>query len=237
MADKSWTDLSRLFAGNLDALAALSAASLTRAHAFDLPHAMRDRPVVARRLRQGMEAAWDHALDAGQLPPETPNWWGLVLRGKLPSRGKAGARVVKRVLSDNEVGELLRWLPNFSRDVDDMLTLYLWTCCRGAEIVAMERTEITHEVDSVWWTVPRAILKMRRNPLTVDLRVPVVGRACALVMRRMDAHAARWVFPSRAGGPHCTESSRNVGVESNALLRDAARASTVAPTGGELGAA
>lgn len=201
VTEKTYGELERLFRTEISgALERLPAASLTRAHAFDLLQPMRSKPVVARRLRQGLGAAWDFALDAGRLPADAPNWWRLVMRGKLPSKGKqiAGKTVGagKRWLTEGEVSELVRWLPNFSRDVEDGLTLYLWTCCRGAEIVAMERTEISREADGVWWTVPKEKLKMRRNPLTVDLRVPLVGRALAVVERRLAAVPGRWLFPS-----------------------------------------
>ena len=201
---KTWAEIDRLLAREIDSIAALPAASITRAHAFDLLDPMRSRPGVAGRLRQSLGAAWDRALDAGRMPPETPNWWRLVLRGKLPSQGKRvdGERVGtgKRVLTEVEVGTLLRWLPNFSRDIEDVLTMYLWTCCRGAEILAAEKTEITREPDGVWWTVPRGKLKVRRNPLTVDLRVPLVGRALAVVERRLAAGSGPWLFPTPGRG-------------------------------------
>lgn len=146
---------------------------------------MRHRPVVANRVRQGLGAARDHALDAGRLPSETPNWWRLVLRGKLPSRGKVvqGRAVgpAKRVLSESEITALLRFLPNFSRDVEDALVLYLWTACRGAEIVAMERHEVARERGVPWWTIPAVKQKGRRHPARTGLRVPLVGREPAPV--------------------------------------------------------
>jgi integrase len=216
VAARTYGELQRLFGRELSAFERLPAASLTRAHAYDLLDAMRGRPVVAQRLRQGLGAAWDQALDAGRLPADAPNWWRLVLRGKLPSRGKAiaGQQLgeAKRVLSEAEVAALLRWLPNFSRDVCDALTLYLWTCSRGAEILAAERSEITREADGVWWTVPRARLKMRRNPLTVDLRVPLVGRALAIADRRLAAHDGRWLFPSVGASGHVEQKAIGVAV-------------------------
>lgn len=200
---KTYAEADRLLAGELLALQDRPAASITRADAFDLLEAMRSRPVVATRLRQLLGAVWDRALDAGRLAPEVPNWWRLVLRGKLPSRGKmvAGqpAGTGRRTLDGAEVTQLLRWLPNFSRDVDDALTLYLWTCCRGAEIVGLQRDDITDEPDGLWCTIPRARLKMRRNPLTTDLRVPLVGRALAVVQRRLQATDKAWLFPSPGG--------------------------------------
>jgi integrase len=204
VAPKTYCEADRLLTRDIDAIERRSAASITRADAFDLLNSMRDRPVVAGALRRLLGAVWDHALDAGRLPPDVPNWWRLVLRGKLPSKGKiVGGEhqgVEKRALSEAEIALLIPWLPNFPRDIDDALTLYLWTCCRGAEIMAMAAEEITEEPDGLWWTVPREKLKMRRNPLTIDLRVPLVGRAEAVVRRRLDALGETkkgYLFPSR----------------------------------------
>lgn len=203
------TEVARLFDRELGGLENEQAVDLTRTQAFDLLHSMRSRPVVARRLRQALGSAWDRALDSGRLPPDTPNWWRLVLRGKLPSKGKQiggkSTGVSKRVLNDRELAVLIPWLSNFPENTRDALTLYLWTCCRGAEIVAMERREITREADGVWWTVPRGKLKMRRNPLTVDLRVPLVGRALEVVERRLAATSGRWLFPSKKKGAHVAQ--------------------------------
>ena len=207
----TYHEAARICRLKLDAIADLPAAELTRAQAFDLLDGMRDIPVLASRLRQLLGAVWDRALDAGRLPPETPNWWRLILRGQLASRGKmvAGKRAgpAKRVLSPLELGALVRWLPNFSRDVEHVLTLYIWTCCRGGEIVAMERGEISDEADGLWWTIPRERLKMRRNPLTVDHRVPLVGRAEAIVRLRLAASDRRFLFASDARAGHMAQTA------------------------------
>jgi integrase len=203
---KTHREARRLLAVATESIADRPAASITRADAFEIVDAMRDRPVMAMRLRQTLGAVWDRALDAGRLPPEAPNWWRLVLRGQLRSRGKVvrgeQAGPVKRVLTGAEVGALLGWLHHFSADVSDVLTLYLWTCCRGAEIVGMERREIVEEADGLWWVIPRGRLKMRRNQSTTDLRVPLVGRAEAIVRRRLEI-PGRHLFPSpRAKSGH-----------------------------------
>ena len=222
VTEKTYNELERLFGTELGGVADELVAKVTRAMAFDLLQPMRSRPVIARRLRQGLGAAWDHALDAGRVPPESPNWWRLVLRGKLPSLGRTigGEQegVTKRSLSAAEVGAVLRFLPNFSRDIEDTLELYLWTCCRGSEIVAMERDEIAREADGVWWTVPKAKLKMRRNPLTVDLRVPLVGRALEVVERRLAAASGNFLFPSpreSTSGGHIQQKAAGVAVWSH----------------------
>lgn len=216
VAPKTYAEAARLLARDIEGIAARPATSITRADAFETIEAKADAPVVAVMLRQHLGAAWDRALDAGKLPPDVPNWWRLVLRGKLPSKGKkvAGKSVGtgKRVLNAAEVGRLLRWLPNYTRDMEDILTLYLWTCCRGAEIVAMERDEVADEVDGLWWTVPIAKLKMRRNPMTTDLRVPLVGRAETIVRRRLEATAGSWLFPSRGKSGHIEQKAVGVAV-------------------------
>jgi len=216
VAPKTYAEAARLLRVELGQLADRPAAELTRGDCFELIDGKRHKPVVAGQLRQVLGAVWDRALDAGKLPDSAPNWWRLILRGKLPSKGKviAGKNIgaVKRVLSDDEVAMLLRWMPNHSRDIADLLTLYLWTCCRGAELVCMERSEVTEEQTGLWWTVPREKLKMRRNPLTTDLRVPLVGLAEAIVRRRLDAAAGTWLFPSRGKSGHIEQRAIGVAV-------------------------
>lgn len=216
VAPKTYREAARLLRRDIDPIADRPASSITRADAFDLLDAMRDRPVVAGNLRQLLGAVWDRALDSGRIPPEVPNWWRLILRGKLPSKGKtvAGKKigVSKRVLTEAELAVLIPWLPNFSRDIQDALTLYLWTGCRGAEIVAMQAEEVTEEPDGMWWTIPKERLKMRRNPLTTDLRVPLVGRALATVKRRLSVHETGYVFPSSGASGHIEQKAVGVAV-------------------------
>jgi len=196
---KSAKEMHRLMGVYIDSIAQRPASSITRSDAFSLLEGMANTPVIAQTLRNELGAAWDYALDAGRIPEDSPNWWRLVMRGRLRSRGRkrAGEHIGtgKRVLSDAEVRDLLAWLPNFSPLVADALTLYLWTAARGVEIVAMTRQEITQEADGVWWTVPKAKTKNARHENATDLRVPLVGRVLAIVQRRMAEHDG-WLFPA-----------------------------------------
>ncbi len=224
VAPRTYAEAERSLSAGTPDIAGRPAAGITRADAFGLIDATRNTPVQAAVLRRLLGAVWDRALDAGKLPPDVPNWWRLILRGKLASKGKVVAGkhqgVHKRVLSEAELAKLLPWMPNFSRDVEDALTLYLWTCCRGAEIVAMEAGELTEEADGLWWTVPRAKLKMRRNPLTTDLRVPLVGCAEAVVMRRLEAVGKGWLFPSRGASGHVEQKALGVATWSHSKRCD-----------------
>lgn len=177
---------------------------VTRSVAFDLISAKRGTPVQAASLRRELGAAWDWGHDSGRLADDVPNWWRQILRGRLPSAGKIiggkhqGAPV-KRVLTLEEVGAVIRFLPHTTRLVSDLLTLYLWTACRGAELVQMEAAEVAEEPDGWWWTIPRAKTKMARHPLAVDLRVPLIGRALQVVRTRLEVTPTGYLFPPASG--------------------------------------
>lgn len=172
---------------------------LLRSEAYDLLAGLTDRPVLMGTVRQEMGAAYDYGLDSGRLPENTPNWWRQVWRGKMPrSKGKKieGKHIgtAKRALSEKEVGELLNWLPNFSRNIADGLVLYLWTGTRGSEIVSMEAGEITEEPTGWWWTIPKHKTKNAHRENATDLRVPLIGRAKSVALRRREG-AAPFLFP------------------------------------------
>lgn len=168
-------------------------------HAFELLEALGERaPVLANTLRTELGAAWEYAQDAGRIAEDVPNWWRQILRGKLRSRGRIvdGERQgrQRRTLDTQEMATLIQFLPNFSQMIDDLLTLYIWTGARGAEIVQMEAGEIAQESDGWWWTVPKEKLKTGRHGLSVDFRVPLVGRALAVVRRRIALYQGDYLF-------------------------------------------
>jgi integrase len=215
---KSAREISRMFNTMLGPFATAKAETVTRAMAFELieQHGRR-APVMAGKLRTELGAAWDHALDADRLPDTTPNWWRLIMRGKLRSKGKTllgkHTGTTKRVLTDQETGALLRWLPNLGATLADACTLYLWTGTRGSEIAAMEKRELHVERDGVlWWTIPKAKTKNARHKNATDLRVPLFGRAEEVVRRRMACAIDGFLFPSAKGVRHMQQKAFQSGV-------------------------
>ncbi|RQT18187.1 DUF4102 domain-containing protein [Burkholderia contaminans] len=202
---KGADEVARMFRTMIDDIKALPAAELTRERAFAKIDSFRHIPVQASKLRLELGAAWDYALDAGKLPESAPNWWRQIMRGRLRSNGRRiqgqPTGTVKRFFSDVEAGMVINWLPNFSRNVEDALTLYLWTGTRGAEIGAMEGREIAEESDGLWWTIPKIKTKNARHENATDLRVPLVGRAEVIVRRRLERYGSGWLFPAERGGP------------------------------------
>jgi integrase len=196
---KGRAEVRRVLEANTVKIAERPAALLLRSEAFELLQGLADRPVLAGQVRQEMGAAWDFGLDSGKLPENTPNWWRQIMRGKLRTKGKkiSGKHIgaTKRVLSEQEIGELLNWMPNFSKTIADALTLYFWTGTRGAEIMSMEKGEITEEPTGLWWTLPKEKTKNARHATATDLRVPLIGRAKAVVLRRRE-QADRFLFPA-----------------------------------------
>jgi integrase len=203
---KGAKELARMFRTMLGDLGDAPAATVSRSQAFNLLESFLHIPVQCATLRAELGAAWDYALDAGRLPDSTPNWWRLIMRGRIKSKGKniEGVKTgtVKRVLSEAELSVLIPWLPNFSRTVGDALTMYLWTCSRGAEIMTMEAHEIAEEADGLWWTIPKQKTKNARHENATDQRVPLVGRAAVIVRRRLQQVDKGYLFPSTGKEGH-----------------------------------
>jgi integrase len=186
------------------AFADTPAAEVTRSTCFDLLQARKATPTAAQKLRSMLGAAWARALDAGRLDQDIPNWWPVIMKGKLKSKGKVvggehqGPQ--RRVLRGEEVGELLAWLPNLHELGQDTLQMYLWTSTRGAEILSMRPEHLGEERDGWWWTVPKGMTKNARFDEAVDLRVPLVGRALKIVQRRMEnVGESGWLFEDARG--------------------------------------
>lgn len=212
---KGAAEIARLFSRHLGTIALQPASALPRAAAFELLEKLASTPVQANMLRRELAAAWDYAADAGRLPDSAVNWWRLVMRTRLRSKGtltKQGHQDrAARVLSEAEIGELINWLPNFSPLIADILTMYLWTGTRGAEIVAMQATEITQENDGWWWTIPKMKTKNARHKNATAQRVPLTGRALDVVQRRMrTAPPSGWLFPASTKDGRITHSDQKV---------------------------
>ena len=131
------------------------------------------------------------------------------MKGRLKSKGKiiGGEHVgqTRRVLQPTEVATLLAWLPNMHTLGRDAVLMYLWTCARGSEILAMRPEHVKQEGDVLWWTVPKSQTKNERHALAVDLRVPLFGQALAIVQRRVAAVGASGLLFEDVRGEQYTQ--------------------------------
>lgn len=188
---------------------ALAAKSLTkvlvtkvnRALAFDLIDSLKATPVAAGSVRVEMAAAWEMCASAGLIPPDLPNWFKSVPTRQLRSKGQMRdgkhKGTTKRVLREPELRTLFaKDLNLFSQQVQDFLTIQMWTCTRGGEICSMRAEDVTEEPDGLWWTVAKERGKLRHHDTAPDQRVPLVGRA-EEVVRRLRSESLDWLFPSK----------------------------------------
>lgn len=186
-------------------LAGKPAELVTRADAFAALDARKAYPTAAARLRSLLAAAWSYGHDSGTLPDAAPNWWREVMRGRLRSKGKllGGEHQgpARKLLRLEDVHTLLAWADAHMHPLGrDTLALYLWTCARGGEILSMRPEHLREEATGWWWTVPVALTKNAGNPNAVDLRVPLMGRARDVVLRRLAAVGpSGWLFATERG--------------------------------------
>lgn len=196
--------LDRLLQADPD-LASMAPKAITRARAFDVLAARADAPTATAKLRSMLGGAWDHALDSGRIEPDTPNWWREVLRGRLRSRGKivGGEHQGQShaVLSLADCGRVLRWAAEHMHGHGfDVMVMYLWTGARGVEILRLAPAHFAETDGVLWATLPKALTKNAGVPRAVDLRIPMFGRARAVVQRRLDAAAhGEVMWPDAAG--------------------------------------
>jgi integrase len=200
---KSAREVARMFRTKLGPLAAVRADSITRSQAFDLLTSISGSPVIAGKLRAELAAAYEYAIDGGRLSEGTNNYWAKVMRkGELRSKGRlrqGKAVTEKRVLSNDEVGVLLRWAPHLGTTVADAIALYLCTGTRGSEIMSMEVSEMRVERGVLWWTIPKAKTKNMHQENATDMRVPLIGPARQIVERRMASAVGGFLFPAKGG--------------------------------------
>lgn len=181
-------------------------AGVDRARAYAILDARREFPMAAKKMRALLGQAWDWGLDAGLIPKDTMNWWRMVLKGQLKSKGKiidgkhVGAK--RRVLTRSELRVLLPWAhANMPDNQRDATLLYLYTGMRGAEIFSLRKEFCRVEDDVMWVTFPAHLLKMERDSDTVDHRVPLVGVAREIVERRIENAWDGWLFFTKNGKP------------------------------------
>ncbi|WP_031359285.1 tyrosine-type recombinase/integrase [Caballeronia sordidicola] len=202
-----------MFRRSIEPIANREPHTITRAEANDLIEGLADRPAIAAKLKANLGAAWENAINSGRLPDTTPNHWRAVFRGHgaLRSTGhvRGGEKTTeRRVLDDAEVASIFAWLPNTTDLLSDVLTLALFTGARSGEIVQIEGKEVRREGDGVLWlTMKKSKTKNRNRPSATDLRVPLIGRAAAIVERLKLARGEGYLFPSVRRAGHIAQNS------------------------------
>ena len=143
-------------------------------------------PDVARRFRQELSRAWRYAINTGRTKfacPINTDTGGKLTQGKR-----------ERSLSVDELKSLIPWMPNYSRTVEDVLTLTLYLGLRSGEVCKLRDEWLIEEDDGWWVQIPAVEMKKHHS----NHRIPLTGKALTIANRRKGRGI--W-FPSRAGGP------------------------------------
>tara|TARA_R110000822_G_scaffold43421_1_gene117223 strand:+ start:444 stop:1739 length:1296 start_codon:yes stop_codon:yes gene_type:complete len=188
-----------LMVNSLKLFSDLPATEVNRRFVFDLIESLSSTPSVAKKVKSEMGAAFELALNAGRIDPSFPNWFRQVEIKTLKSKGalRNGVRkgTDKRYLTDQEIKLFIKKdLPLFTEQIQDFLTIQLWTCVRGGEIVKMHTNQFTQEKNGFWWTLPKSMTKNKNVERATDFRVFLVGRALEIVKKRI-ANNDGWLFP------------------------------------------
>lgn len=141
-------------------------------------------PTMAQLLRSELKQAWSYALSIGQTNTACPI---TSLTG-----GKFKRHTRDRILSDTEAEQLLTTLHTFSTNLQDIITICLYTGLRSGEIIRLhyDHTEI---IDGVLWAeIPREYMKNDQAH-----RVPLFSKAREAIERRRFKHCP--MFSTKRG--------------------------------------
>jgi integrase len=172
----------------------------------------REKPETASRLRGRIEAVLDAAKAAGHRLGENPATWRGHLSHLLPKRQKL-SRGHHAAMAYADVPAFVANLRGHqSGSIAAMaLEFGILTATRSGEIYGAQWSEI--DMGARIWTVPAARMKAAR-----EHRIPLAGRALAILEKLGEARTGELVFQSPRGGKlsHVAMAKvmRRLGVES-----------------------
>lgn len=136
-----------IFRNEINGLGALPATEVKRSDIHALVQAITARPApsLAKRIVSELRAGYEHAVMAGRVPETTRNPC-LGIKTPAPKNGI-------RFFNDSELTVFIDWLPSspMSQTVRQVLSLMLYSGCRGGELVSMRWDDI--DLDAGTWNL------------------------------------------------------------------------------------
>ena len=177
-------------------LGKLPASDVTRKAVVDMVMAIvkRGSNVQAGSVLRELCAAYEYAIGLDYFDESFANPALLAKSGLRQAKVKLTSNKGKRVLSDQELAELMRWLPGsgYSVNLRNILWLALWTGCRTGEICAARWRDIDLE-KGVWH------IRETKNGAERYVQLPRQAAALLSVLR---LNSLDYVFPSPRSGGH-----------------------------------
>jgi integrase len=135
-----------LYGDPVRVLGKIPAASITRKQVTELimDIVARGANVQAGSVLRELSAAYEYSIGLGRFGDEFANPALLAKASLKQARVRLTSEKGRRVLSDKELAEVLKWLPRsgFSATQKNVLRLTLWTGCRTGEVCSAEWRDI-----------------------------------------------------------------------------------------------
>lgn len=135
-----------LYGDAVKQLGDLSAVSITRKQVTNLVNDIvkRGANVQAGNVLRELTAAYEYSIGLGRFADEFANPALLAKAGLKQAKVKLTSQRGSRVLSDKELGKVLKWLPGsgYSVTQKNVLRFTLWTGCRTGEVCNAEWRDI-----------------------------------------------------------------------------------------------
>lgn len=151
-----------------------------------------EKPETASRLRGRIEAVLDAAKAQGHRKGENPAAWRGHLSHLLPKRGKL-TRGHHAAMAYDDVPAFVARLRERDALAAMALEFCILTATRSGEVLGARWSEI--DMAGKVWTVPAARMKAAR-----EHRIPLTGRALAILERLAEGRTGECVFPGQRHG-------------------------------------
>ncbi|WP_411751921.1 tyrosine-type recombinase/integrase [Serratia sp. (in: enterobacteria)] len=188
----------------VDKIGDCAAQDVTRKNVIDLVMAVVDRGanVLAGNMLRELCAAYEFALGLGKLDENFANPALLAKASLSQAKMKLTSTPGKRVLSENELVQMINWLPNsvYPVNVKNVLQLTLLTGCRTGEICSIAWQDIN--LDS-------GTIHLRETKTESERHVQLSQQAIQF-LQSLETKTGQFVFPSKLTRKPIQQSALNL---------------------------
>nr|WP_205246273.1 site-specific integrase [Enterobacter sp. Acro-832] len=179
-----------LYADAVNKLGSRSAAEITRNDVVNLINSVvaRGAKVQAGNVLRELSLAYEFAIGLGRFEESFANPAVLAKSSFRQARLKLTNDRGTRVLSENELTKLLRWLPGsaYSPTVKNVLRMTLWTGCRTGEVCNMAWEDVDLE---------KGTIHLRDTKTNVERYVQLSKQATEF-LKILRLNTDKYLFPS-----------------------------------------
>ncbi|HHQ6568493.1 TPA: tyrosine-type recombinase/integrase [Serratia fonticola] len=185
----------------VDKIGNRAAQDVTRKDVIDLVMMVVDRGAntLAGNVLRELCAAYEFALGLGRLDENFANPALLAKASLAQTKMRLNSTPGKRVLSDNELIQMLNWLPHsaYPTNAKNILRLTIWTGCRTGEICNMAWEDVN---------LDKGTVHLRETKSGIERHVQLSLQATQF-LQSLYTEKEQFVFPSRISQEPVQQSS------------------------------